>query len=180
VASHSKNAEKLKDCLRGSETQNRPLPEPLERLWTETALEPCKGRPSGVSVKLKSEVKKEIPDAVSSTPRWPWRILSADPLTFFQWIPLPPATSTSQPRTGRTAHESKLELHAITDTDCRNVIAFYQETFPKFKFTVTSVKNGDQAGMVQAENAARRRSVTVTIASSRGGSEVDITAIERF
>src|SRR5579864_3512003 len=43
------------------ETRNRPLPPPLEKRWTKTSLEPCKGRPSGVCVEPESEVKKGNP-----------------------------------------------------------------------------------------------------------------------
>ena len=104
---------------------------------------------------------------------------ASDPLTFFQWIPLPPGTSASQVRPEKSTNESKLQFHATTSSDCRKVIDWYRETFPTVRFAVTSVKNGDQNGMVQAEDAARKRSVTVTVTSSGRTSELDIVAIER-
>ena len=76
--------------------------------------------------------------------------------------------------------DGTVENHFVfkTGDDANRVISYYREQLQQAGLTVTLVSPADRGGLVQAQDAANKRTVFVIVGSSKEGTIASIMAIE--
>jgi len=95
------------------------------------------------------------------------------------WVPVYPGSSPQGTFASQTPEGDQHSFTFKTTDAPAKVIAYYQEQMKSAGFTVNLVTTGDQGGMVQAQDAAQKRSIVLTVGSSGEGTQGNVISIEK-
>ena len=95
------------------------------------------------------------------------------------WVPVYPGASTQGAFSSDSKDGSQNTFTFKTKESAGKVLTYYQEQLKSAGFTVNVTTVTDQGGMVQTEDSAKQRTVTVTAGSSNEGTEGSVTSTEK-
>jgi hypothetical protein len=95
------------------------------------------------------------------------------------WVPVYPGSSPEGTMSTQSKEGNSNTFTFKTNDAASKVIAYYQDQLKSAGFTVNLVSSGDQGGMVQAEDSAKKRTIIVTVGSSAEGTQTSVMAIEK-
>ena len=95
------------------------------------------------------------------------------------WVPVYPGSNPQATMSAQTKDGNQNTFTFKTNDAAAKVISYYQDQLKSGGFTVNLVTTGDQGGMVQAEDAGKKRTIIVTASSSAQGTEGSVTAVEK-
>lgn len=95
------------------------------------------------------------------------------------WVPVYPGSSPQGTLASQTADGSENTYAFKTSDPPSKVLSYYQDRLKSAGFAVNLMSSGDQGGLVQADDGAKKRSLLITASSSEGETTASITAIEK-
>jgi hypothetical protein len=95
------------------------------------------------------------------------------------WVPVYPGSSPQGTMATQTKEGSSNTFTFKTSDGAGKVLAYYQDQLKSAEFKINLINTGDQGGMVQAEDADKKRTIIVTVGSSAEGSEGRVMAVEK-
>jgi hypothetical protein len=95
------------------------------------------------------------------------------------WVPVYPGSSPQGTFASQTAEGNQQSFAFKTKDAPTKVIAYYQDQLKAAGFTVNLATTGDQGGMVQAEDAGKKRSIVLTVGSSSEGTQGSVMSVEK-
>jgi hypothetical protein len=95
------------------------------------------------------------------------------------WVPVYPGSSPQGTMATQSKDGSSNTFTFKTGDSAGKVISYYQDQLKSAGFDVKLVANAEQGGMVQAEDAAKKRTVIVTVGTSDEGTQGSVMAVEK-
>ncbi len=95
------------------------------------------------------------------------------------WVPVYPGAATEGTFSTQTNDGTQNSFGFKTKDSADKVIAYYQEQLKAAGYTMNTMATGGSGGMLQAEDAAKGRSLIITAGSSGDGTEGSVTAVEK-
>jgi hypothetical protein len=95
------------------------------------------------------------------------------------WVPVYPGSAPQGTVTADTPEGASNTVVFNTKDSASKVLSFYQDQLKSAGFNVTLVSSSDQGGIVQAEDASKKRTIMVTVGTSGDGTQATIHALEK-
>jgi len=95
------------------------------------------------------------------------------------WVPVYPGSSPQGTFSSQTAEGNQQSFTFKTSDAPAKVLAYYQGQLKSSGFNVNMATGGDQGGMVQAEDATKKRTIVVTIGPDSGGAVANVMTVEK-
>ncbi len=95
------------------------------------------------------------------------------------WVPVYPGSTPEGTYSAQTNDGDQNTFTFKTRDAAPKVISYYQDHLKSSGFTVTLLSSGDQGGMLQGADDAKKRSVVVTVGSSSEGTQASVMAVEK-
>lgn len=95
------------------------------------------------------------------------------------WVPVYPGSSPEGTMATQSKEGSSNTFTFKTSDAASKVLTYYQDQLKSAGFSINLVSSGDQGGMVQAEDSAKKRTIIVTVGTSGEGTQVSVMAVEK-
>jgi hypothetical protein len=95
------------------------------------------------------------------------------------WVPVYPGSSPQGTLATQSKEGSSNTFTFKTNDAASKVISYYQDQLKSGGFEVKLVTTGEQGGMVTAEDAAKKRTIILTVGTSNEGTQGSVMAVEK-
>jgi hypothetical protein len=95
------------------------------------------------------------------------------------WVPVYPGSSPEGTFSAQTPDGDQNTFTFKSKDAAGKVLSYYQDQLKSAGFTVNLAAASDQGGMLQAEDAAKKRSLMVTLSASSEGAQATVIAVEK-
>jgi hypothetical protein len=95
------------------------------------------------------------------------------------WVPVYPGSSPQGTMATQTKDGSSNTFTFKTGDAAGKVLTYYQDQLKSAGFKINLASMGDQGGMVQAEDADKKRTIVVTVGTSAEGTQGSVMAVEK-
>jgi len=95
------------------------------------------------------------------------------------WVPVYPGSSPEGTFSASAKDAENNGFHFKSGDAPAKVLEYYQNQLKAAGFTISMASNTPDGGMVISEDATKKRTLTITVGSEGGGSEVNVMAVEK-
>jgi hypothetical protein len=95
------------------------------------------------------------------------------------WVPVYPGSSPQGTMSSQTNDGKQNTFSFKTKDSASKVLAYYQDQLKSADFAIGLMSSSDGAGMLQAEDKSKQRTIVVTAGTSSDGTEGSVTTVEK-